>query len=175
MSSTCAAVESCKFVSDFVTNQDHADDATWVLTSSFVILTMQSGFGMLEMGIATRGHEINIMLKNCFDVVFGALAYYVLGFGISHGVPANAFMGLGNYFVDSADDTANGVAAGLLFSSYIFQFSFAATSTTIVSGCLAMRCKFNVYCLYSFYSVLVYSFVAHWVWSDVGWLSQLGA
>lgn len=44
-------------------NGDHADDATWVLTSSFVILTMQSGFGMLEMGSAARGHEVNIVLK----------------------------------------------------------------------------------------------------------------
>jgi len=31
-------------------NAGYADDATWVLTSSFVILTMQSGFGLLEMG-----------------------------------------------------------------------------------------------------------------------------
>ena len=48
-------------------NGDHADDATWVLTSSFVILTMQSGFGMLEMGCSGRGHEVNIMLKNVYD------------------------------------------------------------------------------------------------------------
>ena len=35
------------------------------------------GFGMLEMGSAARGHEVNIMLKNVYDVVFGALAYYM--------------------------------------------------------------------------------------------------
>jgi len=31
-----------------------------------------------------------------------------------------------------------------------------------------------VYCTYSFYAVVVYSFVAHWVWADDGWLLQLG-
>ena len=133
---------------------------------------MQSGFGMLEMGSAARGHEVNIMLKNVYDVVCGALAYYIVGFGISYGSPSNGFMGLGNFFVDASSNPTEG---GLLFTSFIFQFSFAATSTTIVSGCLAMRCRFLVYCIYSFYSVIVYCFVAHWVWADTGWLRQLGA
>ena len=52
---------------------------------------------------------------------------------------------------------------------------FAATSTTIVSGCVAMRCRFEVYCCYSFFAVLVYAFVAHWVWAGNGWLAVLGA
>ena len=46
---------------------DYADDATWVLTSSFVILTMQSGFGLLEMGSSAPGFEVNIMMKNVVD------------------------------------------------------------------------------------------------------------
>jgi len=153
-------------------NAAHADDATWVLTSSFVILTMQSGFAMLEMGSSGKGHEVNILVKNVYDVVCGALAYYLLGYGISYGSPSNAFTGLGDYLMDvSATDP---ISSGLVFSNFIFQFSFAATSTTIVSGCLAMRCRFILYCLYSFYAVLVYSFVAHWVWSANGWLAQLG-
>ena len=115
---------------------------------------MQSGFGMLELGCAARGHEVNIMLKNVYDVVFGAAAYYLLGYGISYGYPSNSFMGLGGFIMDTSTDTFEmQVQSGLRFSSYIFQFSFAATSTTIVSGCLAMRCRFAVYCLYSFYAV----------------------
>ena len=153
-------------------NSDYADDATWVLTSSFVILTMQCGFAMLEMGSAAKGHEVNILVKNVYDVVCGALAYYLLGYGISYGSPSNSFMGLGDYIMDISK--TDPTSSGLLFSSFIFQFSFAATSTTIVSGCLAMRCRFWVYCLYAFYAVLVYSFVAHWVWSANGWLAQLG-
>ena len=38
-----------------------------------------------------------------------------------------------------------------------------------------MRCRFPVYCIYSFYAVIVYAFVAHWVWAKDGWLAQLGA
>ena len=51
-------------------SNDYADDATWVLTSSFVILTMQSGFGLLEMGSSAPGFEVNIMMKNVVDGTF---------------------------------------------------------------------------------------------------------
>jgi len=136
--SFCTSLESCTVVQDaFYADADagYADDATWVLTSSFVILTMQSGFGLLEMGNSVPGHEASVMLKNVFDVVFGALAYYLVGYGISYGNPSIPFMGLGDFFPDESDF----VASGLLYSRYLFQFSFAATSTTIVSGCIAMR------------------------------------
>ena len=137
-----------------------------------MILTMQSGFAMLEMGAAAKGNEVNILIKNVYDVVCGALAYYLLGYGISYGSPSNSFMGLGDFLMDVSN--TDDIRHGLVFSSFIFQFSFAATSTTIVSGCLAMRCRFVVYCLYAFYAVLVYAFVAHWVWSEHGWLAKLG-
>lgn len=55
----------------------------------------------------------------------------------------------------------------------IFQLSFAATSTTIVSGCVAMRLKFFVYILYSLIAVIFYSFVAHWLFDTSGWLNQM--
>ena len=95
------------------------------------------------MGTSSRGHEVNVVLKNIFDVVCGALAYYMVGYGISYGRPSNCFMGLGDFFVDANDGDHSDT--GLIHSRYVFQFSFAATSTTIVSGCLAMRCRFLVY------------------------------
>ena len=36
---------------------DRADDATWILTSSFMILTMQTGFGFME-----------VMMRNAFHL-----------------------------------------------------------------------------------------------------------
>ena len=45
---------------------DYADDATWVLTSSFVILTMQSGFGLLEMGSSALS-EVLVLSSSSSD------------------------------------------------------------------------------------------------------------
>lgn len=177
INNTCGAIaEGCPILEDILTtdyeNEQWKDDATWILTSSFVILTMQSGFGLLEIGSSTAGNEVNTMLKNVADILFGSLAWYLIGYGISVGEPSNWFMGMGDFMPDG--DSNYSVDSGVLYCVYLFQLSFAATSATIVSGCIAMRMKFEVYCIFAFYAVVVYSFVAHWVWASNGWLAQVG-
>ena len=56
------------------------DDATWVLTSSFIIITMQSGFGLLESGLVSKNNQINIMIKNVMDILFGGLSFWIFGY-----------------------------------------------------------------------------------------------
>lgn len=167
----CEEIAQCPVFVDQADNAGYADDATWILTASFVILTMQSGFGLLEIGSITSGNEVNVMLKNVVDVLYGSLAFYLLGYGIAYGRPSNPFMGLGDFLPDGSDDTTQ---SGLQYSKYLFQLSFAATSTTIVSGAVAMRLKFTIYCVFSFFAVIAYAFVAHWFWAIDGWLHQLG-
>jgi ammonium transporter len=136
-------------------------------------LCMSNTFLFLSYpGNSMPGFEVNILTKNVVDVVLGSLSYWLLGYGISYGRPSNPFMGLGDFLVGSTpyDPTES----GLVYSQYLFQFSFAATATTIVSGCIAMRMRFGIYCFYSLYAVIVYAFVAHWVWAESGWLKQLG-
>lgn len=168
----CQEIAECPLFADADANANHADDATWILTASFVILTMQSGFGLLEIGSITPGNEVNVMLKNVVDVLYGSLAFYFLGYGIAYGQPSNPFMGLGDFMPDGVDNDTT--KSGLQYSKYVFQLSFAATSTTIVSGCVAMRLRFSIYCIFSFFAVIVYAFVAHWFWAKDGWLNQLG-
>ncbi|XP_077988593.1 putative ammonium transporter 3 [Glandiceps talaboti] len=147
------------------------DDATWILTSAFIIFTMQSGFGLLESGSVTRKNEVNIMVKNAVDVLFGGLSYWAIGFGLSFGEAdgSNPFLGVGRFFVHANDDNM-----GLLFSSFFFHTSFATTATTIVSGAMAERTKLESYILFSFFNTLIYSIPTHWLWASNGWLKKLG-
>ncbi|EDO40423.1 predicted protein [Nematostella vectensis] len=146
------------------------DDATWILTSAFIIFTMQSGFGLLESGMVSRKNETNIMTKNAIDVIYGGLAYWIFGFAFSFGQPiSNAFCGLSYFFAD-ADESNMG-----MFAKYFFQLSFATTATTIVSGAMAERVSLKAYILYSFLNTLSYCFPAHWVWAGDGWLARMGA
>lgn len=61
---------------------------------------------------------------------------------------------------------ASAAQAGLPRTSYalwFFQFTFAATSATIVSGAVAERCRFECYVAYNLALVsFVYPCVAHW-------------
>ena len=149
-----------------------SDDATWILTSAFVIFTMQSGFGLLESGMVSRKNEANIMVKNAVDVIYGGLAYWLFGFAFSYGISEreNPVIGLG-YFVTDAHEGE----MGLVFSKYFFQLSFSTTATTIVSGAMAERTNLKAYTLYSFLNTLTYSVSAHWIWDEHGWLRKMGA
>ncbi|CAG5123790.1 unnamed protein product [Candidula unifasciata] len=147
------------------------DDATWILTSSFIIFTMQSGFGLLESGSVSSKNEVNIMAKNVADVIFGGISYWMLGYGFSFGDGSgtNGFCGIGKFFIDPEDSVM-----GEEFSRFVFQSSFATTATTIVSGAIAERTRYLAYIVFSFFNTFVFCFPAHWVWSKHGWLNKLG-
>ena len=133
---------------------------------------MQSGFGLLESGMVSLKNEANIMVKNAVDVIFGGLSYWIFGFAFSFGIidRGNPFCGLG-YFVTDADESE----MGQVYSEYFFQLSFATTATTIVSGAMAERINLRAYILYSFLNTLTYTFPAHWIWAENGWLRKMGA
>ena len=127
--------------------------------------SLDLGFGLLEAGCVSRRNEVNILIKNAVDVVFGGVSYWIFGFGLSFGNEdgSNGFNGVGFFFVDSDDDTM-----GLLFSTYVFQLSFATTATTIVSGAMAERTKLISYIVFSFLNTIVYCIPAHWEWASDG-------
>ncbi|XP_038071607.1 putative ammonium transporter 2 [Patiria miniata] len=152
------------------------DDATWILTSAFIIFTMQSGFGLLESGSVSQKNEVNIMVKNAVDVLFGGISYWMFGYGLSFDKIGSdqeknhPFVGLGEFFVDETDPER----VGNVFSHFFFHASFATTATTIVSGAMAERTKLEAYIIFSFLNTLIYCFPAHWMWDCAGWLKAMG-
>ena len=62
--------------------------------------------------------EINIMMKNALDVVFGGVTYWAFGFGLSFGDSkgSGSFMGVGYFFVHVEEESI-----GFIFALFLFQ------------------------------------------------------
>lgn len=147
-------------------------DPFFVLISGYLVFFMQCGFCMLSAGSVRGKNAKNIILKNLLDACFGALGWYFFGYGIAFGEKdegsGGKFAGDGNFALNELD-TSN-------YHSWFFQFAFAATAVTIVSGAVAERTRFEAYLLYAvLLTSWVYPVIVHWVWSDFGWLSAFRA
>lgn len=89
-----------------------------------------------------------------------------------------AFAFGGNHDEGSADrktflGTSDFASVGSAPSFWFFQYTFSATSVTIVAGTLAERCQMAAYLCYSVVVAgFIYPVVAHAVWSNSGVLSN---
>jgi len=123
---------------------------------------------MLCAGSVRAKNVKNIMLKNILDACVGALGFWSLGYGVAYGKyhDGNELVGSSFFFLSGQFERKDA------FYNFFFQFAFAATAATIVSGAVAERCGMGAYAGYSwFLTAFVYPVVAHWVWSDKGFLS----
>ncbi|KAH8064350.1 ammonium transmembrane transporter [Aureococcus anophagefferens] len=114
----------------------------------------------------------NILLKNLLDACVGAIWFWMTGYGFAYGARTDSQWG--NWFIgnDLFFLNGQGFVTKDAFHNWFFQFAFAATAATIVSGAVAERCSMVAYAGYSaFLTGFVYPVVAHWIWSGDGWLS----
>ena len=99
--------------------------------------------------------------KNLMDISITALCYYAVGFAFAYGDSNSKFIGNANYFLIDSDD----------YVLWFFQFVFAGTTATIVSGSVAERCRFRAYIWYTIVlTSFVYPVTSHWIWSPQGFL-----
>ncbi|KAH7713366.1 AMT-3 protein [Aphelenchoides avenae] len=154
----------------------YQNDGMWLVSCGFTIVTMTSGFGLLESGRVSSKDEVNIMVKIIVDVVFGGISYWMFGYGFAFGNAyyRNPFIGLGNFFY-SPDDITNQENQAWAYAVFFFQMSFATTTSTVVSAAMAERIRLRPYIVITFLMTIMHSIASHWIWSEDGFLFKLGA
>lgn len=144
-------------------------DTIWVLIGAFMVFSMQPGFAMVETGFTRAKNAGNIVMKNFMDLALGSIVFWILGFGLMFGTDISGIIGTPDFFIQNDYGAAFPSMAFI-----IFQTVFCATAATIVSGAMAERTKFSVYCIYSvLISAVIYPISGHWIWGG-GWLAQAG-
>jgi Amt family ammonium transporter len=144
-------------------------DTIWVLIAAALVMFMQAGFSLVEIGLTRAKNSINILMKNFVDFSTGSIIFFLFGFSLMFGEDIGGFIGFGEFMSDS------NVIDGVPFkASLIFQTVFAATAATIVSGAIAERTKFSAYLIFSIIvTAFIYPISGHWIWGG-GWLSEMG-
>jgi len=142
-------------------------DNLFLIIMGIVVFLMQCGFAFLEAGSVRSKNTVNILIKNMLDLLIGGVSYWAIGWAIAYGNSENGFIGTSQFFSYKMDHSN--------YPLWFFQFVFAATAATIVSGSIAERCCFNAYFIYSIIITgWVYPPVTHWAWDSNGWLTELG-
>eukprot|EP01025_Chloroclados_australasicus_P045062 TRINITY_DN4914_c1_g1_i2.p1 TRINITY_DN4914_c1_g1~~TRINITY_DN4914_c1_g1_i2.p1 ORF type:complete len:540 (+),score=48.63 TRINITY_DN4914_c1_g1_i2:117-1736(+) len=137
----------------------------WLLICGILVFLMQAGFLLLEVGQVRMNAHLTILLKNAMDAAICCIMWWAIGYAFAFG-KGNSFIGWTYFF------TSNYPNEVWFFADWFFNFAFAATTTTILSGAVAERCQIRTYLIYSaLLSGVLYPVVAHWVWSPQGWLS----
>ena len=154
---------------DPITDLSLSIDTVWMLLAAMLVFFMQPGFALCEAGFTRGKNTANILYKNLVDFSVGSLLFWFMGFGFMFGSGGAGFIGTPN-FGDLTFYSSDLPIEGFL----MFQTVFCATSATIVSGAMAERTKFHMYCVYSiFISLLIYPVSGHWTWGG-GWLCDDG-
>ena len=146
-------------------------DNIWVFVAGILVFLMQAGFGLVEAGLTRAKNVSNIMAKNLADMSVGAVAFFIVGFGLAYGSDAGSIIGTDSFLLaGGSGDLVN----DSIYTDFFFQVVFAATAVTIASGAMAERTKFSGYLLFSVaMTALIYPVVVHWFWQGDGWISDL--
>ncbi|MEZ4728962.1 MAG: ammonium transporter [Caldilineaceae bacterium] len=152
----------------------YAIDNMMLFISAVLVLFMQAGFALVEVGFNSSKNAVNIMFKNFIDVSAGVLLFWIVGYSLMYGDALfGGWLAWGGLGISQEVPTAG---AGVLNPQvdWLFQVAFAATAATIVSGAVAGRMKFQAYLVYTiFITALVYPISGYWKWGG-GWLNELG-
>jgi Amt family ammonium transporter len=152
-------------------------NTVWVLVAAFLVFFMQAGFMMLEGGFARTREVSNVMIECIVDTGICGLTFYAFGFAFMFG-PGSGWIGEHYFFLQGVPHTytyGGLFDTGVAFMAFwIFQFAFADTASTIVSGAMVGRCGFKGDLIYSVgVTGFIYPIIGHWVWGPNGWLATM--
>ena len=161
-----------------VLTESAAINTLWVMVAALLVMFMQAGFMLLEIGFSRAKNAGTVVPKILINFGIAALAWWACGFAFAFGgdvASGDPLIGSTGFFLQDFGDPATAFPV-MAFSDatveakWFFQFVFCAVSLAIVWGTTLERIKFGVYILYAIvFAGLIYPIGAHWVFGG-GWL-----
>jgi ammonium transporter, Amt family len=154
-------------------------DTLFVMICTGLVLLMTPALGLFFGGMVRRKNVLATFQKSFILIGAVSFQWLAVGYGLAFGPDLlGGFCGIPRYewlwgggLVPHADHAA-GIPDQLFM---IYQMLVAVFAASLISGAMVERGKFGAYvALGLVWTTLVYAPIAHWVWSDQGWLYRLG-
>jgi ammonium transporter, Amt family len=154
----------------------------WVAIAAILVLFMQAGFAMLEIGFSRMKNAGTGIAKILTNLSIAAICYWAVGFAFAFGSAdvlgiSSSILGSNGFFLQFSGNGAEafpvmGVSDATVEAKWLFQFAFCAVSLAIVWGSTLERIKFGAYVIYAIvFASLIYPIGSHWVFGG-GWLQN---
>jgi Amt family ammonium transporter len=152
-------------------------DTTWILISTALVMLMTPGLALFYGGMVRRKNVLSTMMMSFAILALVGLLWVTYGYSLSFGTDTGGIIGGFNFLglngVGQAPSDYAGTVPHLAFM--MFQGMFAIITVALITGAVVERIKFSAMLVFAtLWITLIYSPVAHWVWGDGGWLSNLG-
>jgi Amt family ammonium transporter len=154
-------------------------DTAWMLVSTALVMLMTPGLALFYGGMVRRKNTLSTIMMSFMTLGLIGVVWVIYGYSLSFGSGGGGFIGGFNFaFLNNVGQDPSTIYATtiphLAFSAY--QMMFAIITVALITGAVVERVKFSSILVFALvWFTLVYSPVAHWVWSSDGWLFKMGA
>ena len=159
-------------------------DTVWVIVAAVLVMFMQAGFAMLEVGFSRMKNVGTVVAKVITNFSVASIAYWAIGFGVAFGATASWLFPIigGSGFLPTFSPGSSMNLPAMAGSTvpaaakFMFQFVFCAVSLAIVWGTMIERTKFIVYILFAIpFAALIYPLISHQLFGGGFLQATLGA
>jgi ammonium transporter, Amt family len=156
---------------------DASINAMWVIVAGVLVMFMQAGFLLLEVGFSRAKNAGAGVAKILVNFSIASLCYWACGFALAFG-GLGEIAGTHGFFLDVGSSIEQAGQSIPFVATYsispaafmFFQFVFCAVSLAIVWGATLERIKFGAYVIYAVvFSAVIYPILSHWIFGG-GWL-----
>lgn len=165
-------------------SQISAGDTAWMLTATALVLLMTiPGLALFYTGMVRKKNMLGTIVHSFVTVCIATVLWVAVGYSIAF-TPGSPYIGgfdrvmlEGMSFLKEAGQlSVHHLAPSIPESVFVmFQMTFAIITPALITGAFAERMKYSALLLFiTFWSVLVYAPVAHWVWEPTGFLAAMG-
>jgi ammonium transporter, Amt family len=159
----------------------NSGDTAWLLVATALVMVMLPGLALFYGGLVRRKNVLSTIMHSFFGLALVSVVWVLVGFSLAFGPDVGGLGLIGG--LDFVGFIGVGLEPSEVYGPTIpfvlfaaFQLMFAAITPALITGAFAERKRFGAFVLFTvLWSILVYSPVAHWVWSADGWLYRLGA